>query len=86
MLINYIKIAWKVMLRNKVFTGISLFGISFTIMILTVVLGLIDLLIGANPPETRRDRTLFIDSITLSKNGGTRHSYSASHHFFDTCV
>jgi putative ABC transport system permease protein len=69
MFTSYIKMAWKVMLRNKFFTCISLFGISFTIMILTVVLALIDLLIGDNYPEVNRHRTLYISGIFLSKEG-----------------
>ena len=39
MLLSYLKIAWKVLLRRKFFTFISLFGISFTLMILLVVYG-----------------------------------------------
>jgi putative ABC transport system permease protein len=40
------------MLRNKFFTFISLFGISFTVMILMIVMAFIDLLIGDNYPES----------------------------------
>lgn len=57
------------MLRNKFFTFISLFGISFTIMILMVVMAGIDLLIGDNYPENNRHRTLYINGLYLSKEG-----------------
>ncbi len=42
MLRNYIKIAWKVLARNKFFTFVSLFGISLTIGILLVLATLVD--------------------------------------------
>ncbi len=69
MFLSYIKMTWKVMLRNKFFTFISLFGISFTIMILIVVMAGIDLLIGDNYPENNRHRTLYINGLHLSKEG-----------------
>ena len=40
MLKNYIKMALKVLLRRKVFTCISLFTISFTLMVLMVMTAL----------------------------------------------
>ncbi|RDC66498.1 ABC transporter permease [Adhaeribacter pallidiroseus] len=61
MLKNYLKIAWKVLLRRKFFTFISLFGISFTLMILMVATAMVDHLTGSHTPETRMDRTLFIN-------------------------
>jgi putative ABC transport system permease protein len=50
MLLSYLKIAWKVLLRRKFFTAISLFGISFTLMILLVVYALVDYAAGAHRP------------------------------------
>ena len=35
MLKSYLKLAWKVLLRRKFFTFISLFGIAFTLVVLT---------------------------------------------------
>ena len=61
MLKNYLKIAWKVLLRRKFFTFISLFGISFTLMILMVATAMVDHLTGSHTPETRLDRTLFVN-------------------------
>ena len=58
MLKNYIKIAYKVFLRRKFFTFISLFAISFTLIVLMVAVAFFDHIFGPLPPETRLDRTL----------------------------
>jgi len=42
MLKNYLKIAFKVFLRRKFFTFISLFGISLTLIVLVVAVALFD--------------------------------------------
>ena len=63
MLKNYIKIALKVLLRRKGFTAISLFTISFTLMVLMVATALFDHIFGSFPPETRADRTLILRSL-----------------------
>jgi putative ABC transport system permease protein len=72
MLKNYLKIALKVFLRRKFYTMISLFAISFTLVVLMVVTALLDHIFGPLPPEMKRDRTLGVyyaimygeDSIT----------------------
>ena len=58
MLKNYLKMAVKVFLRRKFFTFISLFGISFTLIVLMVSVGLFDYVFGPHPPEINQDRTL----------------------------
>jgi putative ABC transport system permease protein len=63
MLKNYIKIAWKVLLRRKFFTFISLFGISFTLMILMVVTALFDHVFGPQMPERKMERLLFVNML-----------------------
>ena len=60
MLRNYLKVAWKVLLRRKFFTFVSLFGISFTLVVLMVATALLDYTFAAQRPETRQDRTLTI--------------------------
>jgi putative ABC transport system permease protein len=65
MLRNYLKIAVKVLLRRKVFAAVSLFGISFTLVVLTVVVALLDHLVSPLAPETRRDRTLAVHQFWL---------------------
>ncbi|MBI1805889.1 MAG: hypothetical protein HYR76_02410 [Ignavibacteria bacterium] len=60
MLKNYIKIAIKVLLRRKFFTFISLFAISFTLVVLMVATAALDHVFAPVPPETKQDRTLGI--------------------------
>ncbi|HWP45501.1 MAG TPA: ABC transporter permease, partial [Blastocatellia bacterium] len=69
MLKNYIKTAYKVFLRRKFFTFISLFAISFTLIVLMVALALFDHIFGPLPPETKLDRTL---GIYLVEQSGER--------------
>ena len=57
MLRNYLKVAFKVLLRRRFYTFISLFGIAFTLVVLTVAAAFLDHVFGAHPPETRADRT-----------------------------
>ncbi|UFH53446.1 ABC transporter permease [Spirosoma sp. KNUC1025] len=64
MLINYIKIAWKVLLRHPFYTFITLFGISLTLTVLMVLTSFLDHLFGTHYPETRRDRSLYIMQMT----------------------
>jgi putative ABC transport system permease protein len=85
MLKNYLKIAWKVLLRRKFFTFISLFGISFTLMILMVATALIDHATGPAVPETRLDRTLFINFIRMTGKSGNMSTFP-SYHFMNHYV
>jgi putative ABC transport system permease protein len=66
MLRSYLTIAFKVLLRRKFFTFISLFGISFTLLVVMVAAAFLDHMFGAFPPETRTDRTLGIYHVRLS--------------------
>ncbi|MGI4832766.1 MAG: ABC transporter permease [Janthinobacterium lividum] len=65
MLLSYLKIAWRGWQRRKFFTAISLFGISFTLMMLVVLFALFDHAVGARAPERRTDRLLFINRMVL---------------------
>ncbi|PYQ53201.1 MAG: hypothetical protein DMF78_09580 [Acidobacteria bacterium] len=58
MLASYLRLAYKVFLRRKFFTAVSLFGISFTLVVLMVSVAVLDHVLAAMPPETRQDRTL----------------------------
>lgn len=58
MLKNYLKIAWKVFLRRKFFTFVSLFGISLTLVVLLVVTAILDQSYAKFPPEVNQDRTI----------------------------
>ena len=72
MLRNYLKIAIKVLLRRKFFTFISLFAISFTLLILVVIAALLDTAYGPTPPETKLERALGVFIARLSGPQGSR--------------
>ncbi|MEO1711708.1 MAG: FtsX-like permease family protein [Bacteroidota bacterium] len=65
MFLNYLKLAIKVLGRRKFFTFISLFGISFTLMILMIVTAFLDTQIGKNAPLTNSDELVFTDMIIM---------------------
>jgi putative ABC transport system permease protein len=71
MLKNYMKIAWKVLLRRKFFTFISLFGISFTLTILMVITSMADKVFGAHPPLSAMPRVLFLEFLKAEKEDGS---------------
>jgi putative ABC transport system permease protein len=60
MLKHYLILATKVLLRRKFFTFISLFAISFTLLVLTIATAMLDHAFGPAAPETRQDRTLAV--------------------------
>lgn len=60
MLRHALAMSWKVLRRRKVFTAISLFGISLTLLVLMVAAALADHAFGAHLPEVHLDRTLGI--------------------------
>ena len=86
MLWNYLKIAWKVLLRRKFFTAISLFGISFTLMILLVVYAFFDYAVGPHRPELRTDRLLFVNRMQLLFKGGGQNNSSVGYAFLNQQV
>lgn len=60
MLKNYIKIAFLVLMRRKIFTFISLFAISFTLTVLIVISAMLDHMFAPVAPEVNMQRTLGI--------------------------
>jgi len=66
MLRSYLKLSIKVLLRRKFFTAISLFGISFTLMVLMVSASIIDQALGPHAPAVNQNRMLAIYSASLS--------------------
>jgi putative ABC transport system permease protein len=52
-----------VMKRRKFYTFISLFGISFTLMVLIVLASFFDHLFGPNYPELNRERSLYVQMV-----------------------
>ena len=83
---NYLKIAFKVLLRRKFFTFISLFAISFTLIILMVATALLDHVFGAMPPENKMDRTLGIYMMSFVGPHGGRYGAGAGYAFLDRHV
>jgi putative ABC transport system permease protein len=83
MLFSYLKIAWKVLLRRKFFTAISLFGISFTLMILLVVYALFDFTVGPHQPELHADRLLYVNRMQLLYREGGQSNSSVGYAFLD---
>lgn len=65
MLINYIKIALKVLRRRKFFTFISLFGITFTLVVLMVSTALLDNSFAPRAPQSRFDRVLGVHRLGM---------------------
>jgi len=65
MLKNYFKIAWKVFQRRKFFTFISLFAISFTLVVLMVATAALDNVFAPMAPETKQDLTLTIQRVKM---------------------
>ncbi len=82
MLKNYIKIAVKVFARRKFFTFISLFAISFTLIVLMVVTAFLDHIFGPLPPETKTDRTLGVFQLMLRGPNATSNG-PAGYGFLD---
>ena len=60
MLHNHLLLAWRVLWRRPFFTATSLFGISFTLVVLMVAVALVDHVFAPMAPEVRQDRTLGI--------------------------
>ena len=71
MLTNYIKMAWKVMLRRRFFTFVSLFGVAFTMVVIMVVASLLDHTFGAHAPESKLNRIVgvYFASMTTKDRG-----------------
>lgn len=67
MISNYLKLAWRILGRRKFFTFISLFGISFTLGILMVVLSFLNSELGSNKPLTYKEDMVLLPSIKLRK-------------------
>jgi putative ABC transport system permease protein len=82
MLKHYLTLAVKVLWRRKFFTFISLFGISFTLMVLTVITAMFDHAFGPGAPEPRLNRTLFADHAVMYGPHSTWSS-SAGFKLFD---
>ena len=76
MLKNYLKITWKVLMRNKLFTLISLFGISLTLTILIVGASFYDFYTKPNYPVPDQDRILYLSQLRSWDEKNGENSYN----------
>lgn len=67
MISNYIKLALRGMGRNKFFSAISLFGISFTLAILMLIVSTLETEIGSTKPLSEKDRMVILPVLTMQK-------------------
>ena len=101
MLKNYLKVAFKVFWRHKFFTGVNLFGICFTLVVLMVAAAIFDQEAGPVPPEVHSDRTLYLPwllvqtiwQVSSDSSGsggghgdGFRSNFGMSYAFLDRLV
>ena len=82
MLKNYVKLAWKVLLRRKFFTFVSLFGITFTLLVLMVAATLVDRIALPARPGSRFDRTMFVGRLR-AQGKNTRVTSYPSYYFLN---
>jgi putative ABC transport system permease protein len=60
-----LKLTLRVLARRKVFTAISLFGVSFTLVTLMVLSSLLDHAFGAHPPDPDPATTVGVYKLRL---------------------
>jgi len=82
MLTNYLKLAYKVLLRRKFFTFVSLFGTSVTLLVLMIASAMLDHTFAPLPPEVRLDRTLHVTYMAM-RGEGNEWSGSPGYGFLD---
>ena len=76
MLRSYLKLAAKVLLRRKFFTFASLFGVAFTLTVLTVGATVLDHVFAPHAPETRMSRTLGVYGLAMQGPQATRTGWA----------
>ena len=86
MLRNYFKMALKVLLRNKFYTFISMFGISFTLAILLIVTAFWEHTVGEQAPEVNLDRSLVVFRMKLKTIDGGNHTHGSGYYFLNRYV
>src|SRR5262245_49838123 len=82
MLRHYLLLSFKVLARRKFYTAISIFGISFTLMVLMIATALLDHAFGPARPELEQDRMLILGNVMLSGDGNFTNS-SAGYQLLD---
>jgi putative ABC transport system permease protein len=74
MLKNSLKLALKVLARRKVFTAISLVGITMTLSVLMAATAIIDNVLAPRQPESQLDRILTVDFVSMQGPENMRQS------------
>ncbi len=67
MISNYIKLVIRALGQNKFFTSISLFGISFTLAILMLIISMLETEVDTNPALSERDKMVLVPNLQLKK-------------------
>lgn len=85
MILNYFKITLKVLLRRKFFTFVSIFGISFTLIVLLTVTALYENSYSPRQPESNSDRFLTFTHARFTDTRRPGHQWSGDlgYKFFD---
>ena len=88
MLKNYIKLAWKVLKRKKLYTAVILFNIVITLSILNLILAFTNHFWGNTTVQKNFDRVLCIQDLHLYNNGNHPRNYrsSVSYPFIDKYI
>lgn len=71
MFASYLMLAFKILKRRPAFTAVSLFGISFSLLVLVVAIAILDQVTAPIAPETRKDRTLGVYSVQIRNDRST---------------
>ncbi|WP_109831826.1 ABC transporter permease [Reichenbachiella versicolor] len=64
---NYIKIAWKVLMRRKLYAFVTLFGISLTLTLLFATTVFVDHIFASKGTESKFDRAIFAHTLRMTK-------------------
>jgi putative ABC transport system permease protein len=80
---HYLLLSLKVLLRRKFFTFISIFGISFTLLVLMVVTAMADHKFGPGKPESAQTRMLGVRYAFLSGPGNRNSNNSVGFRVLD---
>jgi putative ABC transport system permease protein len=74
MLKNSLKLAFKVLARRKVFTAISLVGITMTLAVLMAATAILDNVLAPRQPESQLDRIMTVDFVQMRGAENTERS------------
>lgn len=85
MLGNTLSSTWRILMRRKFFTAVSLFGVALTLVVLVVAAALFDHSFGPHPPEVYADRSLGVFRARLSGEGWVT-SGGAGGRLLETCA